>query len=163
MSQILNWPNGVVFKDFGGSPSGWFSADPVFLWEVQDTPIIYCDSEGIIHKPVQNIGITDFGTIPWVLQVVPSLHPLRFKIPCMFHDDCFQTHEFCISEDNGVTWKNILVNQRQANDRLHDMILVNPSRVGTASEANMYWVGVQGGGWMYWGSRAETVRKLKII
>jgi len=162
MSKIINWPDGIIFKDAGNISHWWWPwVKPVFAWETQDPSVIYCDSNNIFHKPYQPKGVTDFGSIPGALQVVPSMNPLRFKIPCMFHDDVYQTHKFLISKDNGITWEIVPVTERQANDRLHDMIKINPNSPGNEAEANAYWLGVQAGGWTHWKNRANSILRLR--
>jgi len=148
--RFENWPDGIVFKDAGdSSPKWWPWVTPIFQWEEQ-TPQIIWRFDSTLHRLVQPIGKTDFASTPGIVHWIPTMNPLRFKIPSVFHDDSFQTHKFNLSYDDGVTWQLVPVTERQANDRIHDMILSNPQDPGHGLTANTYWCALQAGGWVAW-------------
>lgn len=162
--RFENWPDGIVFKDAGNSsPSYWPWVTPIFQWEEQSLPIIWRDPDSMLHRLVQSIGKTDFGSTPGIVQWVPTMNPLRFKIPCVFHDDTFQTHKFNVSHDGGVTWQLVTVTERQANDRIHDMILSNPQDSGNALTANTYWTFLQAGGFVAWNHQRNWKRRYNRV
>ena len=149
--QFVNWPFGVLFADHSDTGHWWWPwVTPLFTWVEQVPPLIYDDGNGTWHRLTTPTGNTDFGSIPGCVQGIPGLNILRFVMPYTLHDDAYRQGLFNLSQNQGQTWFPVTVTERQANDRLRDMILVNPGDPGNRFEADTIWAGVEAGGWMSW-------------
>jgi hypothetical protein len=149
--KFVNWPGGLDWQDHTPSSHWWWPwQTPLFTWIEQKPPLIWDDGNGNLHRLTTPTGNTDFGSIPGIVQCIPGLNPLRFKVPYCFHDDAYHAGNFNISTDGGVTWHLSPVSEREANDRLEAQILHDPADPGNALEAETIWAGVEAGGWMSW-------------
>lgn len=164
-ATFLNWAMGVEFcrpvNDTSGLFGHWWPT-PLWQWVEGEPPLIYQDATGLFHRLSMPVGVTDFGSIPWGVRVLPGLGVNTYRLPFLFHDDCYQSHRFYVSR-NGVDWYVEIVNRQQADERLRDMVRVNPTDPGGAVSANIILAGVRVGGASAWDKGDHRKNKMEMV
>jgi hypothetical protein len=162
---FLNWAMGVRWCNPINDTSGLFGhwwPTPLWQWVEGDPPLIYQDATGMFHRLSQATGVTDFGSIPWGIRILPGLGTMTYRLPYLFHDDCYGSHRWSVSH-NGVDWELVRVNRQQADERLRDMMYVNPTDPAGAASANIVLAGVRIGGRGPWRDGDHRKNKMTMI
>ena len=149
--RFINWPSGLRLEDDGCKPPSWFNWFPTKLWTciVSTPPAIWDTGTGEWHTFTRSVFTTDLGTTK-AAQALPGGAPDRFPWAYCFHDDAFSAGQFMVSPDQGQTWRLRDATEREANDRLRDMVLSDPGDPANDLEADAIWTAVEAAGWAFW-------------
>ncbi len=129
-----------------GLPCHWWSR-PLFDFKLDlADPLTWHRGDGFEAQPCITF-VTDGGSIPNLIQIIPAFDKFRYPASYGFHDSAYKKHLWWTRNSVTQPFTKTRLTFSEANSLLHDMLLDEGAWEATA---NTVYCGVQGFGWLAW-------------